>query len=152
MDISLEIFPFCLIRYWCLGAIPGRTTQKLFSSLGPGPFSPLFSSFPPFLHFPLIFPFFPPPSVCLPPTRIKPDHAKTEKVKSFSVPHDVTGVRQFIGLASYYRCFVPSFASIASPMHALTKKSVKFSWTTECQTAFDRLRELLISGPVFTKW
>lgn len=78
---------------------------------------------------------------------VKPDPAKTEKVKSFPVPHDVTGVRQFIGLASYYRRFVPSFASIASPLRALTKKNAKFSLTAECQAAFDKLKELLVSAP-----
>ena len=79
---------------------------------------------------------------------VKPDLAKTEKVKSFPVPLDVTGVRQFIGLASYYRRFVPSFASIASPLHSLTKKNSKFSWTAGCQAAFDKLKELLVSAPV----
>ena len=72
---------------------------------------------------------------------MKPDPAKIDKVKSFPVPHDVTGVRQFIGLASYYRRFIPSFASVASPLHALTKKHTKFSWTAECQAA---LKELLV--------
>ena len=79
---------------------------------------------------------------------IKLDPTKTEKVKSFPVPCDVTGVRQFIGLASYYRRFVANFACIASPLHALTKKNAKFEWTTECQTAFDKLKELLVSAPV----
>ena len=79
---------------------------------------------------------------------VRPDPAKTEKVKSFPVPHDVTSVRQLIGLASYYRRFAPSFASIASPLRALTKKNTKFSWTPECQVAFDKLKELLVSAPV----
>ena len=51
---------------------------------------------------------------------VKPDSAKTEKVKCFPIPRDVTCVRQFIGLASYYRRFVNS---IASPLRALTKKN-----------------------------
>lgn len=37
---------------------------------------------------------------------VKSDPAKMEKVESYLVPIDVSGVRQFIGLASYYRCFV----------------------------------------------
>ena len=57
-------------------------------------------------------------------------------------------MRQFIGLASYYRRFVNSFASIASPLRALTKKNAKFSCTSECQVAFDKLKELLVSAPV----
>ena len=63
---------------------------------------------------------------------IKPDPAKTEKVKSFPVSHDVTTVRQFMGLASYYWHFVASFASIVFPLRAFTKKNAKFSWTPEC--------------------
>ena len=44
---------------------------------------------------------------------IKPDPSKTAEAKSFLVPSDVSGVRQFIGLASYYWRFIPSFASVA---------------------------------------
>ena len=79
---------------------------------------------------------------------IAPDPAKTEKVREFPIPTDVTKVRQFVGLASYHRRFVPGFARIATPLHALTKKEVAFHWTEECQAAFDRLKELLITSPV----
>ena len=60
----------------------------------------------------------------------------------------MTNVRQFLGLASYYRRFVKSFATIASPLHALTKKNARFQWTKECQRAFDTLHQKLIEVPV----
>lgn len=50
---------------------------------------------------------------------IKPDTAKTDKIRNYPVPANVNEVRQFLGLASYYRRFVPSFAKIASPLHCL---------------------------------
>ena len=79
---------------------------------------------------------------------ISPDPAKTEKVRNYPAPCDVHGVRQFLGLASYYRRFVPGFSKVAAPLHALTKKSVSFAWTEECQLAFDRLKVLLCSAPI----
>ena len=54
---------------------------------------------------------------------VSPDPEKTSKVKQFPVPKDVSSVRQFLGLASYYRRFVPKFAAIAGPLHNLTKKN-----------------------------
>jgi hypothetical protein len=86
---------------------------------------------------------------------IHPDPSKTEKVKLFPTPsdvttRDVTTLRQFVGLASYYRRFVPGFAKIAAPLHALTKKDVTFEWTPECEAAFCKLKELLVTAPVLS--
>ena len=63
---------------------------------------------------------------------IKPDQAKTEKIRDYPAPTDVSQVRQFLGLASYYRKFVPEFAKIAAPFHFLLKKDVEFQWSPEC--------------------
>ena len=40
------------------------------------------------------------------------------------------------------------FASIASPLHTLAHKNVRFSWSDECQIAFDTLKGALISAPI----
>ena len=76
------------------------------------------------------------------------DPAKVEAVRSFPVPTNAKKVRSFLGLASYYRRFVPSFARIARPLHHLTKKDAEFVWTGECEEAFQRLKQLLITAPV----
>ena len=72
----------------------------------------------------------------------------TPKVRDFPEPTDVNKVQQFLGLALYYRRFIPGFAKISNPLHALTKKNVQFQWTTRCQEAFDKLKELLTATPV----
>ena len=70
-----------------------------------------------------------------------------EKILSYPVPVDVARVCQFLGLASYYHCFVPGFAKAAVPLYALLKKDAKFYWTEKCQESFDCLKKLLVTAP-----
>lgn len=79
---------------------------------------------------------------------IEPDPEKTEKIKNFPTPTDVTGVRCFLGLASYYRRFVPNFAAIAAPLNKLTKKNTVFEWSGDCEESFKDLKHALVSAPV----
>jgi len=57
-------------------------------------------------------------------------------------------LQSFLGLANYYRRFIPSFAFIAHPLHCLLKKNSKFHWFTETQTAFDNIKSKFSSAPV----
>jgi len=49
---------------------------------------------------------------------------------------------------SYYHRFVPTFAEIAAPLHALTAKNKQFDWTSDCEPAFVPLKNALISSPI----
>ena len=79
---------------------------------------------------------------------VRPDPAKIEKVQCYPVPTDATQVRQFLGLASYYRRFMPAFAKISAPLRALITKHAIFQWTVECEKAFCELKRLLTTAPV----
>ena len=76
------------------------------------------------------------------------DPDKISAVKDWPVPQNLRQCRAFVGLCQYYRRFVPNFSGIAAPLHALTKKGARFTWTPECQSAFDQLKEILISADV----
>jgi hypothetical protein len=76
------------------------------------------------------------------------DPQKLEAVRDYPVPVDVKSLRSFLGLASYYRRFVPGFSKVAGPLHALTKKDVKFVWGPKCQSSFEELKRLLTNAPV----
>ena len=82
------------------------------------------------------------------PDGITPNPARVSAVKDFPVPTSVKEVRQFVGLTSYYRRFIKGFAQIAQPLHNLTQKGASFTWSPQCQTAFQQLKECLISSPV----
>lgn len=76
------------------------------------------------------------------------DPKKVVAVEQFPTPLDVKALRSFLGLASYYRRFVPNFAQAAGPLHAFTKQDTPFVWTAECQTAFTKLKHQLTEAPV----
>ena len=52
-------------------------------------------------------------------------------------------VQSFLGLAGYYRRFIPDFSKIAKPMTRLLQKDMRFVWTFECDAAFHTLQTLL---------
>jgi hypothetical protein len=79
---------------------------------------------------------------------VQTDPKKIQAVRQYPVPVDVKALRSFLGLASYYRRFVPSFAKVAGPLHALTKKDVPYLWSPQCQNAFEQIRELLTTTPI----
>lgn len=79
---------------------------------------------------------------------IKTDPKKTESIRNFPTPQNVTQVQSFLGLANYYRRFVAEFSEIARPMYRLTKKEVTFDWNDDCVKAFERLKEILTSNIV----
>ncbi|XP_030595617.1 uncharacterized protein LOC115787179 [Archocentrus centrarchus] len=79
---------------------------------------------------------------------IATDPQKVQQVIEWPAPRNVTEVRQFVGLASYYRRFVEDFATIAKPLHELTKMYAHFKWTAECQEAFEELKRRLTVAPI----
>ena len=74
------------------------------------------------------------------------DPKKAAAIQKFPRPVDLKSLRSFVGLASYYRRFVPGFSRIAGPLYALTKKDTPFVWTDDCQRAFDTLKCLLMEA------
>jgi hypothetical protein len=58
---------------------------------------------------------------------ISVDPSKVQEVMDWKTPISVHYICSFLGLACYYRCFIPDFSRIAKPMTELLKKGVKFS-------------------------
>ena len=73
---------------------------------------------------------------------------KVAAVRNWPTPRNLSELRSFLGLCSYYRRFVPNFADVAAPLHALQRKQVDFVWTEKQEIAFNRLKERLITSPV----
>jgi hypothetical protein len=82
---------------------------------------------------------------------ISVDPSKVQEVMDWKPPKSVHQICSFLGLAGYYRRFIPDFSRIAKPMTELLKKGVKFVWSEECDQAFHTLRKHLTSAPVLTQ-
>nr|GFB89706.1 putative reverse transcriptase domain-containing protein [Tanacetum cinerariifolium] len=76
------------------------------------------------------------------------DPAKIESVKDWESPKSATAIRQFLGLAGYYRRFIEGFSKIVKPMTKLTQKKVKFEWGDKQEAAFQLLKQKLCSAPI----
>jgi hypothetical protein len=46
--------------------------------------------------------------------------------------------------------FCPNFSNITEPLTMLLKKNVSFSWSQDCETAFQRVKAMLTSAPVLS--
>jgi hypothetical protein len=79
---------------------------------------------------------------------IEVDPEKVQEVMDWKPPTTVWQIRSFLGLAGYYRRFIPDFSRIAKPMTELLKKGVKFDWGQKCEDAFHTLRWHLTTAPV----
>ena len=69
-------------------------------------------------------------------------------VESWPVPTNVKELRSFMGFCGYYRKFIQKFSRLAKCLHKLTEKGRKFEWTNECQSAFEELKNRLVSSPI----
>jgi len=71
---------------------------------------------------------------------VRPGRRKVEAMLSMQAPRSVKQVRQFLGLAGYFRKFVENFATIVEPLTRLTKKDVLWEWKAEQERAFNTIK------------
>jgi hypothetical protein len=64
------------------------------------------------------------------------DPSKVQDVMDWKPPTSMHQVRSFLGLAGYYRRFIPNFSKFAKPITNLLKKGNKYVWSNACDEAF----------------
>ena len=82
---------------------------------------------------------------------VRPQEDKIQAIRDAPRPSTKRQIKSFLGLAGYYRRFIPNFSSIASPLTDLTKKnrpnSIK-DWQDHNERAFQTLENRLTSSPI----
>ncbi|XP_069148581.1 uncharacterized protein [Solanum lycopersicum] len=79
-----------------------------------------------------------------------PPYRMAQRMRNWVRPTNVSEVRSFVGLVSYYRQFVKGFSSVVSQLTNLTKHNVPFVWSDECEDSFKNLKTLLTTAPILT--
>jgi hypothetical protein len=79
-----------------------------------------------------------------------PLDAKLDVIRKWIEPKTKKQLRSFLGLASFYRRYVPNFSSIAAPLARLTSKKSPWLWEHSQQKAFDELKFVLQNPPVLS--
>ena len=79
---------------------------------------------------------------------VKPDPDNVAQLRKCPTPCSITGVRSFLGLANYYRRFIPQYAQITKPLVDLTRKGTRFNWSGNCEKAFKAIIQELTSAPI----
>lgn len=80
--------------------------------------------------------------------QVRPVDAKISAIVGFPPPSTRKALRRFLGMAGYYRAFCRNFSAVVYPLTHLLSPSTAFTWTPECQHAFDSLKTLLTHAPV----
>ena len=82
---------------------------------------------------------------------VRPQEDKIQAIRDAPRPSTKRQIKSFLGLAGFYRRFIPNFSSIASPLTDLTKKnrpnSIK-NWQDHHERAFQTLKNRLTSSPI----
>ncbi|CAH2100995.1 unnamed protein product [Euphydryas editha] len=82
------------------------------------------------------------------PDGFRPGSRKTDAVAQFPIPKNQHEVRQFMGLASFFRRFIKDFAIIARPLTDLLRKNCNWKWSELQNTAFNDIKKKLTERPV----
>jgi hypothetical protein len=80
--------------------------------------------------------------------RMVVDPENIEYFKGWKTPKNVTIVKSFMGLATYYKRFIVGFSRISHPITSLQRKGVKVQRKTECEKSLQQLKHLLTSAPI----
>ena len=82
---------------------------------------------------------------------VQPDLMKIEVVKNFPIAKNFKNIKQFLGLAGYYRRFIDGFSKIVTPLKQLLKKDVEFIQSEKQQEAFELSKEKLCKEPLLQR-
>ena len=85
----------------------------------------------------------------------RPAPATVTRISEAPQPKCRRELQRFLGMANYYREYIPKMAEIAEPLYDLTSKDSDWVWNNVAETAFRELKRCLADYPAtlaFPDW
>lgn len=82
---------------------------------------------------------------------LQPDPEKIKLILDYPQPKNLKQLRRLLGMASWYRRFIPNHATVIEPLNRLLKKTQKFVWKDEQEQAFNKIKILLTTAPILAR-
>uniref|UniRef100_A0A4W5R0Y7 Reverse transcriptase/retrotransposon-derived protein RNase H-like domain-containing protein n=1 Tax=Hucho hucho TaxID=62062 RepID=A0A4W5R0Y7_9TELE len=76
--------------------------------------------------------------------------SKVKAVAEAPSPQNMSQLRSFLGLLTYYAKFVPNLANMLKPLHELLNKTKQWKWTDRCEEAFKKVKTALAQSEALT--
>ena len=81
---------------------------------------------------------------------VTPQKSKIDAINKMQPPRTPKQTKSLIGMIAYLSMYVPKLQILLVPMHKLTRKGVKFEWTSEMQQNFEEIKKILSTSPLLT--
>ena len=79
---------------------------------------------------------------------VEVDPEKVAAVSKMKSPRTIKELRAILGLGGFYRGFIQDFGKIAEPLYKLLNKKERFTWSKECESAVEQLKQALQKAPI----
>ena len=73
---------------------------------------------------------------------------KTKEISKIKSPANIDEAKAFLGVLNYCHRFIPAFTDLMHPIQKQLKRNVKFSWTADCENAFNLAKKRLSQDPM----
>ena len=82
---------------------------------------------------------------------IRPNPEKIESIQKIPPPRNVRQLRRFLGICQYQSRFLVNYSKEVEPLRRLLQKDVKWRWTDEIDTAFQKVKQLFADSILLQK-
>lgn len=83
---------------------------------------------------------------------IKVDPEKVEGILNIPRPSNIKDLRAFLGTINFYAKFIQDLSSILAPLYNLLKKGIVWNWCGDCESAFRKIKSILVSADVLAHY